>query len=222
MTGGEITAGQALMAAAAIGGTMMQQQAMADAEARQRQALNQMLLKDEQYADRAQQLVQQEAQNYQPAQREQAEQAAEDAAYGSLATKLTAATSTMPTSQLAGKVSDDFLVDRARRSSEEMQRSADTARLMAKMRAPNDMRFAEGLSIANNAAEIGSMARDRSAMASAGSMTAQRAGQPSGMQMMLGQGAQNLGISMLGQSLMSKVKAPPIQVQSPEFIDWGA
>lgn len=203
-------AAEIIPAALSLGGMLMQQQAMTEAQDDQRAAMNRMLDRDAQYAGQAQQLVTREAQNYQPAQREQAEQQAEQQAYGSLASKLTAAATTMPTSQVAGKVSDDFLVDKARRTGEEMTRSADTARLMAKMRAPNDLRFGEGLSRASNAAEVGSLARDRASMAGAGGMEVQRAGQPEGAAMMLGQAAQTIGTTMLGRSLLNRNKAPAV------------
>lgn len=202
-------------AALSIGGMLMQQQAMSDAEDSRNAAMNRMLERDQQYGQQAQQLVQRQAETYQPEQRQQAEQQAEDKAYGSLAGRLTAAANTMPTSQVAGKLSDDYLVDSAKRAAAETQRSADTARLMAKMRAPNDLRFGEGLSMADNAATIGSLARDRSAMGTAGQNDAQVAGQPNGAMMALGGLGQSVGTTMLGSKLMNTAKKPPVGQ-----IDW--
>lgn len=202
-------------AALSLGGMLMQQGAMSDAEDSRNASLNRMLMEDQKYATKAQDLVQQQAKAYQPEQRQQAETQAEDKAYDSLAGRLTTAANSMPTSQVAGKVSDDYLIDSAKRTAEETQRGADTARLMAKMRAPNDLRFSEGLSMADNAAEIGSMSNDRAAMRSAGGNDAQMAGQPSGGAMALGGLAQSAGTAMLGSKLANKAKAPPVGQ-----IDW--
>lgn len=209
-----LTAADLIPAALSVGGMLMQQNAANNAEESRNAAMNRMLQKDQDYATKAQGLVQRQAENYQPQQREQAEQQAETKAYDSLAGRLTAAASTMPTSQVAGKVSDDYLTDSARRTAEETQRGADTARLMAKMRAPSDLRFGEGLSMADNAATIGSLSRDRSAMSSAGNYDTQTASQPNGAQMALGGLASSVGTSMLGNKLLNQAKKTPTQ------IDW--
>lgn len=208
-------------AALSIGGMLMQKNAADDAQDRQQAQLNSMLARDARYADRAQQMVQKTAEDYRPQVREPAEQQAEDTAYQSLASRLTTGANAMPTAAVAGRVSDDFLTDQAKRTAMETGRAADTARLMAKLRAPNDLRFGEGLTRANNAAEIGSLSADRSNMATAGRNDAQVAGQPSGTQMMLGDLATGAGTAMLGKRLLAgaKKQAEPVIMDGGGF--WG-
>ena len=95
------------------------------------------------------------AQKYDPQARLAAQGEAEKTAANSLGTALTQAESTLPNTDVQGRVSDEFLADKGKATTERMARSMKLAQAMARMRAPNDLRFSEGLDNANVASRIG-------------------------------------------------------------------
>lgn len=198
-----------LGAAASIVGPMIQGNAVDDAQQRSDQAFRQNMLRDQQYQDKAQNLVTQNADQYAAPVRQANTQTAQDKALSSLTGSLEAARVAEPSTGAAGKVSADYLTDNAKRTAETLQKSTDWARLLAKQRAPNDLRAGEAMTNADFAARGGSLGADRTAMAGAGSMDAGVAGRPDGMQMMLGGAAGGIGTSLLAQGLMKKAKPSP-------------
>ncbi len=193
---------------AAILGTVMQQQAMQDANDEQQRRIAQNQALDDQYQAKAIDLVNQNAQQYKPEQRQQAEQKAIDTASDSLTGELVAAREGQPApSATAGKVSQDFTDRQAKTSASELARSSNIANLMARMRGPTDMRANEAMVNADFAGRGGSLANDRQAMANAGTADVERI-RPDGTQMLIGGLGQSLGTSTLAGSLMKKAKAP--------------
>ena len=95
------------------------------------------------------------AQKYDPEARIVAQNEAEQTAANSLGTALTEAQSTLPNTDVQGKVSDEFLVDKGKATTERMARSMRLAQAMARIRAPNDLRFAESIDNADVASRIG-------------------------------------------------------------------
>ena len=95
------------------------------------------------------------AQKYDPQARLAAQGEAEKTAASSLGTALTQAESTLPNTDVQGRVSDEFLADKGKATTERMARSMKLAQAMARMRAPNDLRFSEGLDNADVASRIG-------------------------------------------------------------------
>ena len=95
------------------------------------------------------------AQKYDPQARLAAQGEAEKTAASSLGTALTQAESTLPNTDVQGRVSDEFLADKGKATTERMARSLRLAQAMARMRAPNDLRFSEGLDNADVASRIG-------------------------------------------------------------------
>ena len=95
------------------------------------------------------------AQKYDPQERLIAQNEAEKTAADSLGTALTQAQETLPNTDVQGRVSDEFLVDKGKATTERMARSMRLAQAMARMRAPNDLRFAESIDNADVASRIG-------------------------------------------------------------------
>ena len=97
------------------------------------------------------------AQKYDPEARLAAQGEAEQTAASSLGTALTEAQATLPNTDVQGRVSDEFLADKGKATTERMARSMRLAQAMARMRAPNDLRFSESIDNADTASRIGDM-----------------------------------------------------------------
>lgn len=193
-------------AAATVAGNAMQQQAQDEAADRTRQqiAANQAL--DSNYQKKAIDLVTQNADQYKPEERQQNEQQSIDTAQKSLTGSLIAAREDQAApAATSGKVSNDFTTGQATTAANELQRSTNIARLMARMRGPSDMRAGEAMANADFAGQGGSLANDRGAMAAAGNTDVGTI-QPDGTQMLLGGAAQQVGMGALANGLMKKAK----------------
>lgn len=68
----------------------------------------------------------------------------------------------------SGRVSDEFLTENAKSTTDRLTRGANLAKMMARMRAPNDLRFEEGLSNANTASRVRGLFGDQRSAVSAG------------------------------------------------------
>lgn len=203
--GPEITAALPYISgAASILGTVMKMGATNDAQDRSDQAFRANMLRDSQYQDKAIGLVNQNAEQYKPEQRQQAEQKAVDTATNNITSNLVADRAGAEPGAVAGKVSDDFTAGRAARTASELQRSTDLAKLFAKVRGPSDLRAGEAVTNADFAAQGGTNAANRGFMAGAGNMDAQVAGRPDGGQMLLGDALSTAGTGMLAGSLAKR------------------
>lgn len=188
-------------------GFLMKSGATNDAQQRSDAAFRANMLRDQQYQDKAIQLVNQNAEQYRPEQRQQAEQAATDSATNSITTNLLAARDSAAPGAVSGRVSSDYTTDRAARTASELQRSTDLAKLFARVRGPNDLRAGEAVTNADFAARGGSLAADRGFMSQAGGMDAQVAGRPNGTSMLLGDALMNGGTGVLASSLAKRAGA---------------
>ena len=112
------------------------------------------------------------AQKYDPTSRLAAQDEAERTAANSLGTALTQAESKLPNTDVQGKVSDEYLVDKGKATTERMARSMRLAQAMARMRAPNDLRFDESIDNADVAGRVSSNLSDARNALEAGSLGA--------------------------------------------------
>lgn len=191
-----------LGAAASVVGTVSQMNAQDDAQSRSKNAFNQNLLRDQEYQKKQTNLVQENAQQYEAPVRQAGEAAAVDSATQSLTSNLLRdREAAVGAGDASGKVSQDFTTGRAKRVGDELQRSTDIARLMARVRGPSDQRAGEAITNADFAGRGSSLGADRGFMAGAGNTDAQVAGQPDGTQMLLGGAASNIGTGMLANGL---------------------
>lgn len=201
-------------AAATVAGNAMQQQAQDEAADRTRQQLAANQALDSNYQKKAIDLVNQNAEQYKPEERQQNEQQAIDTAQKSLTGSLIDAREGQAApAATSGKVSQDFTTGQAKTAASELQRSTNIARLMARMRGPSDMRAGEAMNNAEFAGQGSSLANDRSAMASAGNIDASTI-TPDGTQMLLGGATQQVGMGALANGLMKKAK-PAVMYGAP-------
>ena len=99
------------------------------------------------------------AKKYAPELREQAQAQAESAANESLGTALVDAQN-RPKEETTGRVSDEFLTSKAKTQTERVARGAKIAQMMAKLRAPNDLRQEESIDNADTVSRIGGLSGD--------------------------------------------------------------
>lgn len=196
-----------ISAALAAAGALAQYQAAQDA---QQNADNQFAANaenDRKYQDKSQRLAVENAQIYDPTQRQANEQGAVTAAEESLKGQLLAARQDAPAPDISGSVSKDYTEGSARTAANELQRSTDIAKLWARMRGPNDLRAGEALHNTSAGEEARSLAADRGFAAGAGGRAAQLAGQPGGAQSAIGGALLNFGSGTLANKL-AKAKIP--------------
>lgn len=190
--------------AASILGTVMKLGATNDAQDRSDAAFRANMLRDQEYQDKAINLVNQNADQYKPEQRQVAEQKAVDTATNNITSNLVADRAADAPGSVSGKVSGDFTTGKAARTASELQRSTDLAKLFAKVRGPSDMRAGEAITNADFASQGGTNAANRGFMANAGGMDATVAGRPNGTQMLLGDALTQGGTGMLAGTLAKK------------------
>lgn len=189
---------------ASLLGTVMQMSAQGNAQDKSDAAFKANMLRDQEYQDKASNLVTKNAEQYAAPVRQANAQAATDTATQSLTSGLNAARASEPVNTVAGKVSNDYLTDNAKRTASVLQNSTDWAKLLGKQRGANDLRANEGFTNAEYAGQGGSLGADRGFMAGAGNLDAKIAGQPDGMEMMGGKLLSGVGTSLLAQNLMKK------------------
>jgi len=202
-----LTVPEMLSAAATIGGLFLKNNAVNSAQDRSDAAFRQNMLRDQQYQDNAINLVNKNADQYQPETRQAAEQKAVDTAANNITSNLVADRAADAPGAVAGKVSGDFTAGKAARTASELQRSTDLAKLFARVRGPSDMRAGEAMTNADYASQGASNSANRGFMSSAGGMDAQVAGRPAGTQMLVGDALMNGGTGMLAGSLAKKARA---------------
>lgn len=188
----------ALVAAA---GTAYSVNAQSEAESERQKAATAQLLRDQGYQQKQIQLATQNAEQYDPKNREVAGQKAVDTAADSLTQSLVKSReASINTPDAAGKVSKDFTTGKARTAASELQRSTDIARLMAKLRGPTDLRANESLINADYAGTGGSLAADRGFANSAANVQAGTI-RPDGTATLLGNAASSIGTGLLANRL---------------------
>lgn len=99
------------------------------------------------------------AQKYAPEERAATLSEAERVGEESLGQALTA-TQDRPTQETGGRVSDDFLQGKAKAAIDRTTRGKNLAHMMARLKAPQDLRFSEGISNADTVSKIGANTGD--------------------------------------------------------------
>ena len=128
-------------------------------------ALNRAGEAEQESTKKAAQLAIEGAQKYDPTARLAAQGEAEKTAADSLGTSLVKSNEQLPNTDVQGNVSDEYLVNKGKSTTERASRSLRLSQALAKIRAPNDLRFNEGLDNANTASQIGdSQANARNAL----------------------------------------------------------
>lgn len=174
-------------------GTAAQMKAQGDANSERNNILRMAGEETSKLTKKAIDTGQEGAQKYNATTRLADEDQAGQAAEGSLVKALTDAQ--VKQEPNTGKVSDDYLTSQARTTSDTMGRSAKLAQLMAKVRAPTDLRFKEGLSNADTASRIAAITGDARGASQAGGVDASGVGPDQGL-MMLGGLGQTAGVGM--------------------------
>ena len=118
-------------------------------------ALNRAGESQQESTKKAAQLALEGAQKYDPQERLAAQGEAEKTAADSLGTSLVQSNEQLPNTDVQGRVSDEYLVDKGKSTTERAARSLRLSQALSKIRAPNDLRFSEGLDNANTASQIG-------------------------------------------------------------------
>lgn len=199
-----------LPTALSAGGYLLQRKALQDAQKRRQQAFAQIMAADQGYGAQQQALIQRNAEQYAPAPREATRQAAEGRVYDSLSGALVSAREAAPQlSEVGGKVSQDYLLARARAAAADTQAGADRARMMAKMRSTTDQGLDERIAGAGMANELNSIGSARRAAMRTGQLAADSAGQPSGGMMLAGDLARMGASSLLGRRLSQAAAQRP-------------
>lgn len=195
-TGTLVSAG--LMAA----GTYMQMQAQEEAAQRQQQALNATLEQQDQYNRAAEQKSMENAQEYQPEKRAQRFENARQEAGDSLVQQLTTAREQAPkTEQASGRLSQEFLTGQAKAAADQFQQSVDMARLMGKMRGPQDMLNEEGYTNADYASQLAVIGRNARGAYQAAQPGIEAAGRADSGSMLAGGMLQGVGTAGLSSRL---------------------
>jgi hypothetical protein len=128
---------------ASLGGNAIQRSAVNNAEKRRQAILDHYKALSQDYTNQATDVTTGAAGKYAAAPRTAAIGQAENAAETSLTGALTSAQT--PSAPTAGRVSGDYLTAQARSTSDQLARSTKLAQLMARVRAPTDLRTSEGL-----------------------------------------------------------------------------
>ena len=200
----------ALPMALSVGGFFAQRKALQDAQERRRRALAELMTQDQGYANQMAGLVDTRAQEFSPAMREPVRQAAEGAAYDSLSGALVQARETPPAgSDASGRMSQDFLVAKARRAVDDLTAGADRARMMAKVRSTGDQGLTERIGGGEMGSQLGAIQGNRQAALRSGQLQADIAGQPSGGLMLAGDLARLGASTLLGQRLQRAAMSRP-------------
>lgn len=142
-----------------------------------RSILNRSMAETEKTQDKAQDAIQTEAKTYDPAARQQAMEAQQQATYEQSLKDVGAGGSLIPTAG-EGNVSEDFLKAKADRALSEGNRLTSVAREIAKARAPGQQLTTEGLRRADVTGRVGSMWSGARSQANAAQLTAQNVDSP--------------------------------------------
>ena len=104
-------------------------------------------------------LAQRGAEKYNPNERQATEASAETDASQSLGKALVDAQN-RPSPETAGRVSDDYLTSKANTATERTARGTKIAQMMARLQAPQNLRFSEGINNADTVSKIGANTGD--------------------------------------------------------------
>lgn len=199
-----MTAAVAVPLITAVGGTLLQTMAANSAAKKQQSIMNAATRRAEEKNRQSRALTMQEAEQFDPTKRGQAQQEVQNeitqSLEGSLADNNQAADNTNE-----GNVSEDFTTGRAKAVAARRREGIDTAQLLARMRAPDMLRLNENIRQGDLASRIGentSVANDyfRAGEIDAGSV------RPNQLMTLLGGAAQAYGVN---KALAGAAKGAP-------------
>jgi hypothetical protein len=175
MTGMEPATVAMLVSAAGTAASMQAQQEAADERS---SIINRSLMQTDVAGDKASRLVAEEAQNYNPADRETALNQQQEATFQQGQKDMGGATLEIDGAGDDGNVSSDYLSAKAERALSEGQRMTAIARELAKTRAPGQLQANEGIRRAGLAGDLSSMWSGARAGANAAGMDAEGVAAP--------------------------------------------
>lgn len=174
-------------------GTVAQAKAAGDANDERTRILRMAGDESQKLTGKAIDLSKEGAQKYAAATRLQSEDQAGTTAENSLVKALTESQASQDPN--TGKVSGDYLTEKAKTTTDTLGRSAQLAKLMSRVRAPLDLRFSEGMGNADTASRIAAMTGDATGAVRAGGTDASGV-MPDQNQMLLGGVAQSAGLGL--------------------------
>lgn len=174
-------------------GTVAQAKAAGDANDERSRILRIAGDESQKLTGKAIDMSQEGAQKYAATTRLQSEDQAGTTAENSLVKALTESQAQQDPN--TGKVSGDYLTDKAKTTTDSLNRSAQLAKLMSRVRAPLDLRFNEGTSNADTASRIAAITGDARSTVNAGGVDASSV-MPNQNLMMLGGFGQAAGAGM--------------------------
>jgi hypothetical protein len=176
-----------------IASLLMQAQASKDAEARQVQQLARNAETESGLVDKSIQVTNRAAEKYDPAARKQAQGLAQAAAEASLGEGLQKATGSADlNTPYEGKVSDAYVAKQGTEAAANLDRAARLTKLMARIRAPGDLRLSEGYANADASSMLGANAGDMASASRAGANDMANI-HPDQTQMLIGQMGTTVG-----------------------------
>jgi len=197
-------------------GTFMQMQEQNAAADRQQRAINSALEQQDAYSRAAERTGLENAQEYHPDVRAQRFVDTRAAAGDSLAQQLVSARETAPkVGQESGRMSEAFLTGQAKAEADQLQKAVDMARMMGKVRGPNDMLTNEGLVNADYASQIGQIGRNAVGSYNAAQPGITAAGRTNNGTMFTGglmQGLGSAGMTRMGGLFGTQPPAPVIDI----------
>lgn len=179
-----------------IVGTMLKARANQKARKATQNEINKTQARNDTYTNDLSQQVAKNSEQYAPVSRLDAQNQAEQQALGGMEQNLTRVREEgrgdyIPTS--SGDVGRTYSVETAKRTLDTASRASKVAAMLAKMRAPTDLRTNEGLANSDIASRMSRTAREQQAMARAGEMDIRSASVPNPMMTMIGSGMQAYG-----------------------------
>lgn len=179
-----------------IAGTALQYKAQKDAADRSDAKIGQAEDSNDRYNTKILDTVRRNMSQYDPTTRRENMQQRQQKAEQSLTQALTTARDEgrgQINDSTQGKVSDSYLVEKAKRSSDQLDLASNLARMMSKVRAPDDLKTMESLTDAEYASQVGTLANNRGNMARAYQPDIKRAGRPNAGMMLAGGVMQGAG-----------------------------
>lgn len=188
--------------AVSLAGTGLQMMDARSQQKQQRSILNRQMERNEEATDKAVDMVQDEAQNFDSQSRMDQMRQAQNKTYAQTQADLEGAGGALvDTAGDAGNVSDDFLKTKAARAIEEGNRMTAIAREAARVRAPGSMRLEDSLRMGSLVGDTASLWGTTKNMANANALEAQSVG-PGSM------GALGAVAGAIGQGMAMRGMAP--------------
>lgn len=177
-------------------GAAVQYKNQSDASKRQSKAIDRANARDDAYQEKSLDLVSNNLQQYDPENRLEKQDEVEQNSVASFTDYLNKARDKGRgeiSDATQGRVSETYTAEKAKRNVAEAGQATKVASLMAKLRAPSDLRTGEGYENANYASQVGINADNRRSMAGASQTDIQKAGELSPGMGLVGAALQGAG-----------------------------